>query len=135
MKWNVKYIAAFVLIQLLSSVLMTVGLFLIAILAGLKLWHSDPSGAFPVFRGYPWTLPWSNDFDGIVRPGFKMTRWNVYKWTALRNPCNNLRLWFSVPFGPLWLKNWTLMGQVYYAKAGWQGSTGQPVFSAGKGKW
>ena len=63
--------------------------------------------------------------------------WASYVWLALRNPVSNLRLvpGVSRPGRPLWLKDFTIKGKPYYIMAGWLGTTGYPVLSAGSGKW
>jgi len=60
-----------------------------------------------------------------------------YVWLALRNPVSNLRLIPGVSRAgrPLWNKQWLIRGTYYYAQAGWLGTTGYPVLSAGKGRW
>lgn len=79
----------FVLIQLASLVLGFVGLFVVGFLAYFYAW-TQVDGKFQ-WRGGLLTWIWSNEEDGIVGPGIGLNRWNAYKWSALRNPCNNLR--------------------------------------------
>jgi len=130
--WNVGYVALFILIQLVSLVLTLIGYPLIAVLAAFKLWRLNmavnPSRWDWIGRELTWI--WGNDEDGIFGNG-PITRWRAFYWSALRNPCNNLRFVSGVSGAgrPLW--HWT--NGKYYAQAGWLGSHGQPVLSLGRG--
>jgi len=136
MKWSIKYVALFILIQLVSLVLTIIGYPLIAVLAMFELWTIDPAYAkFPApvifeWRGGKLTWLWSNDEDGIFGNG-PITRRQAFYWSAVRNPCNNLRFvpGVSVVGRPLW--HWS--NGKFYCQAGWLGSHGQPVLSAGRG--
>lgn len=77
------------------------------------------------------TWLFANDDDGIAYPGRPVTRWNVFVWTAFRNPVANLRHvpGVSAKGRPLWY--WS--NGKYYAKAGWL-SDGYICLSAGSGK-
>ncbi len=121
-----KYIPLFVLIQLVSAVLFIVGLPVCAACAFTGRWPR-------------WTWVWQNEEDGVIGPAWYnpgKTRWLSFKWTALRNSVNNLRYVprVSKVGRPLWIRNWTISGKVFYAKAGWL-SNGYPVMSAGAGRW
>lgn len=127
------YIALFALIQFASQILSTIGLFVIAGLAYFHAW-------VPVAGKFQWSggmLTWifSNEEDGIVGPGMALTRWNAYYWSALRNPCNNLRFvpGVSKVGRPLFYNTWTIFGKLYYVKLGWM-SNGYPACSAGAGR-
>jgi hypothetical protein len=117
-----RYLPLFILIQLANIPLMLIGI---------------PVVAYQVTR-WPhnfdrWAWLWWNDEDGY---GPSTSYWERFSWLALRNSVNNLR---HVPgvskIGrPLWIRNWTIGGKLFYAKAGWL-SNGYPVMSAGAGKW
>lgn len=123
----------FVLIQLVSLALSFVGLFVVGFLAYFYAW-TQIDGKFQWRGGYA-TWIFGNLEDGIVGPGIGLNRWNAYKWSALRNPCNNLRFvpGVSKVGRPLWYRTWMLFGKEFYAKAGWL-SDGYPACSAGAGK-
>lgn len=133
MKWSIKYVALFILIQLASLVLTLVGYPLIAVLALFKLWRIyriNETVMVTEWRGGKLTWLWSNDEDGIFGNG-PITRWQAFYWSAIRNPANNLRYVRGVSGSgrPLW--HWS--NGRFYAQAGWLGSRGQPVLSAGSG--
>lgn len=123
----------FVLIQLVSLALAIIGIPLIALLAYFYAWILV-SGKFQ-WRGGWLTWLWGNEENGIVGPGISLNRWNAFKWSALRNPCNNLRFvpGISKAGRPLWLRTWTLFGREFYAKAGWL-TDGYPALSVGAGR-
>ncbi len=129
-----KYISLFVLIQLVAAVLAIVG---IPVCAYLALTHVEsaalPVGPWRVGHWRPkWAWIWDNDIDGIYGPGKPRTRWQSFYWTALRNPCNNLRFvkGISQVGRPLWRKTWGPRPGGWDAQAGWN-SSGYPVLSAG----
>jgi hypothetical protein len=134
--WSARYVALFILIQLVSLVLTVIGYPLIAVLALFKWWHLQEGVThFGGVKGDVWAggkLTWvySNDEDGIFGNG-PVTRWQAFYWSALRNPCNNLRYVHGVSGAgrPLW--HWD--NGTFYVQAGWLGSHGQPVLSAGRG--
>ena len=131
---TLSYIALFVAIQLISLVLTVVGIPLIAMMSALRLWHTQPNGITAWNGKLLWL--WSNDEDGIFGPNAPHTRWRAFYWAALRNPCHNFGLipGVSGKGRPLWLKNFTVRGVLYYAQAGWY-NNGRPVLSAGKGAY
>jgi hypothetical protein len=127
------YIALFTLIQIVSLVLTVVGFFLIGFLAYFYAWQLV--AAKFQWRGGLLTWLWSNEEDGIVGPGMALNRWNAFYWSALRNPCNNLRFVPGVSGvgRPLLYRTWTMFGKQFYLKWGWM-SDGYPAFSAGAGR-
>jgi len=133
--WTFKYIALFIVIQLVSLLLTVIGYPLIAVLAAFRLWLDDYDGTINRvlyhWRGGKLTWLWSNDENGIFGNG-PVTRWQAFYWSALRNPCNNLRFvpGISGAGRPLW--HWS--NGRFYAQAGWLGSHGQPVLSLGRGQ-
>lgn len=124
-----KYIALFILIQLVSLVLTIVGIPVCAVLAWGRFYHYDQKYHWP-----KWAWVWDNEEDGVAPSGYT-TRWGQFVWTALRNPCNNLRFVVGVSGSgrPLLYKTWTMFGKEFYLKWGWM-SDGYPAFSAGAGR-
>ena len=122
-----RYVALFILIQLASLVLTLVGIPLCALLAVLEEW--EIAHGKPQWVGF-WL--WSNERDGICGP-FPLTRWNAFYWSALRNPCNNLRFvpGVSKVGRPIYRKTWGPKPGGWYFQAGWNPS-GFPVFSGGR---
>jgi hypothetical protein len=117
---NAKYVALFVLIQAINVPLILLGLPVCALCCHLHTWPR-------------WAWLWGNDQDGPLAGG--TTAWDVFQWTALRNPVHNLALVPGV-FGkgrPLWYRTWTMFGRQFYAKAGWM-SNGYIACSAGAGR-
>ena len=104
-----KYIALFVLIQLVNLPLMVAGWLLC------------------LLRPVPWL--WNNTDDAELLS--EMTYWQAYVYLAWRNPVANLRhvKGVSGKGRPLWY--WS--NGKHYAKAGWM-SDGYPCLSAGSGK-
>lgn len=143
-----KYIPLFTLIQLVSLVLTVLGLPICAALALGANYKCGPPGSKWHFAPN-WAWIWDNDEDGIAPHWYNplVTPWKVFAWTALRNPCNNLRYvpGVSKPGRPLWLWTWTVPenhgpfwgggwpGKQFYFKAGWEAKTGWPSLSAGSG--
>ena len=132
------HILGFILIQLVSLVLTLLGIPICAALA-----YSGMSGPHTVQGKILWHWPklfwlWDNDEDGVWCDWYRKSnpQWSVprqeFMWTALRNPCNNLRYvpGVSKVGRPLWRWTWIFRGTGYYAQAGWNGS-GFPVLSAG----
>jgi hypothetical protein len=85
--------------QLLSGVVSLLGLVVIAPLAYFKCWEwvEGRNPLFPNRKVLSWkwryvTLPWCNDESGI--DGFNLVpgRLSSYRWCALQNSANNLRL-------------------------------------------
>ncbi len=110
-----KYIPLYLLIQLVNLLLLPFGWV-------VCLWPSLAKASWIFWNSVnPPTGSW----------------WDQYVWLALRNPVSNLRLipGVSRPGRPLWLKQFTIKGSPYYAMAGWLGTTGYPVLSAGRGMW
>ena len=106
-----KYIPLFLLIQFVNLLLWPIGLV-------VCLW--------PAAAKASWIF-WNS-----IDPPIILNWRQAYIWLALRNPVSNLRLipCVSQPGRPLW--HWT--NGKYYAQAGWLGTTGFPVLSAGSGK-
>jgi hypothetical protein len=123
-----KYIALFIALQIVQIPLTILGIPIVGALAA--------AGAFHLVNGQ-WHFHtdfwlWDNDQDGVCAPGIDTpTRWQVFYWSALRNPAHN---YGSIPGvsgtgRPLWY--WS--DQRWYAKAGWL-SDGRPCMSAGSGR-
>lgn len=95
-----------------STALHLIGLVLIALLAGLRLWTFEAPRVWPrslevrAWKGGLLTWLWGNEEDGVLGPMWWQERqgitiqhapsiWRVircaYRWSALRNPTNNLR--------------------------------------------
>lgn len=96
----------------LSLVLDVVGLFLLVPLSLARAWRWRYSRVYAgrnmtVWRGGRLTWLWGNEEDGVAGPEWWRERtgvarygwlngcWSAYRWSALRNPTNNLRF---VPF-------------------------------------
>ena len=127
-----KWIALFVAIQFASLVLTLVGLPLVGALSLLNAWDRDALA--PQWHwALSWAWVWDNQEDGICAPGTTPTTWGAFYWSALRNPCNNLRFvrGVSLKGRPLWRKTWGPKPGGWYAQAGWN-SSGFPVLSAGR---
>lgn len=139
---TLSYIGLFLLIQIVSLVLAVVGLPVCAFLAlrgtdSLRFAYSvsDTKRAVLVFPDWAWV--WSNDEDGVYPGWYHRINYSwsiarvIFTWTAVRNPCNNLRFvrGVSKPGRPLWY--WS--NGKYYAKAGWEATTGWPSLSLGSG--
>jgi hypothetical protein len=133
-----RYVPLFIAIQLVSLVLVILGVPICAVLALAAVETTQerrgPQRADmpPVIWGWPsafWL--WSNDEDGVWGP-YPHSRWYAFYWTALRNPCNNLRYvpGISKVGRPLWRWTWRLAGRPQYFQMGWNGS-GFPVLSGG----
>jgi hypothetical protein len=112
----VKYVPLFLLIQLVNIPLTVLGWFICLL----------PYANIPPL--------WQNRDDEALLD--RMTPWQRYVYLAWRNPVANLRHVPGVSKAgrPLWIKNWTIRGKTYYAKAGWL-SDGYPCLSAGAGEW
>lgn len=141
-----KYIPLFLLIQLVSAVLTLVGIPICAYLA----W-TDPgilTGTDAKWHWPAWAWIWDNDEDGTMPVWYANAhpKWSFqrleFTWTALRNPCNNLRYVRGVSKvgRPLFYKTWIvpvgtlfLSGREFYVKAGWL-SNGFPCLSGGSGR-
>lgn len=129
-----KWIALFIAIQIVALVLALVGIPIVGLLAYLRIWEKPAIAAQWHWASRAFWL-WDNEIDGICAPGTTPTAWSAFYWSALRNPCNNLRFVPGVSKAgrPLWYRTWTLFGKQFYAKAGWL-SDGYPALSAGAGK-
>ena len=85
--------------QVLSLVFLLLGIPVVGLLAATRSWKRRPSRS-PMFPGLTWawrfeplTFPFGNEEDGIG--GNKQTAPTpiaAFKWSALRNSANNLRL-------------------------------------------
>lgn len=134
-----KWITLFAAIQLANACLFLVGLPVCALLAYTHWYHL---GADRKYHWPAWAWIWDNEEDGVFADWYLKAHpersevTNAFIWTALRNSVNNLRYvpYISAKGRPLWLRNWTFRGKVFYAKAGWNAS-GFPVISAGAGQW
>lgn len=121
-----KYIALFILLQLINIPLIVLGWFTVALCV-----TATRSGWL---RDWPhWAWLWFNDQDGYgPSPGW----WGAYSWLAWRNPVNNFRFvpGVSAVGRPLWRKTWgkpNAFGKPdHYVMAGWN-SSGFPVLSGG----
>ena len=133
-----KHISLFVGVQLASLVLTIAGVPICGTLALLHLWHQSPikDGGY---HWPKWAWLWDNAEDGLF-PSWYMQQhptWGLpriaFVWTALRNPCNNLRYvrGVSAKGRPLWRKTWGDKPGGWYAQAGWN-TAGFPVLSAGR---
>lgn len=130
-----KYIPLFILVQAVSLVLTVIGIPICAVLA-----YSHYSDLGPDMKWHwpAWAWLWDNNEDGTMPWWYvrQNSDWSNAKlefhWTALRNPCNNLRYVRGVSKvgRPLWRKTWTMFAKRYYFQAGWNGS-GFPVLSGG----
>jgi hypothetical protein len=114
-----KYIALFVLIQLINIPLTVLGWFV-----GLQLVYG---------RYYSFLWLWENDDD--VELTSAMSPWRRYVYLSWRNPVANLR---HVPGvsgkgRPLYYRSWLIKGKQFYVKCGWM-SDGYPALSAGAGR-
>jgi len=87
--WNLKFCALFAAIQLTAFVLQVVGFALLAVAANAKFYQETDSRLHWKSK-FLWL--WDNQEDGICPSWYgPITRWNVFKWAALRNSVNNLR--------------------------------------------
>ncbi len=135
-----KYIPLFILIQIAAMILALIGLPICAVLAYGNFSHDYAHTG--KFHWPQWAWLWDNDEDGTFPEWYHTTHpeWSLarteFMWTALRNSVNNFRFvpGVSKKGRPMWIRNWTIRGKTYYAKAGWNGS-GYPVISAGRGQW
>lgn len=127
-----KWILLFIAIQIASLVLVLVGIPVVGLLAYLQVWEKPAIAAQWHWASRAFWI-WDNAEDGICAPGTTPTVWGAFYWSALRNPCNNLRFvpGVSKVGRPLWRKTWGAKPGGYYAQAGWNQS-GFPVLSAGR---
>lgn len=136
-----KYIPLFILIQLISAVLIVVGVPIIAYYAYVhRIVRPGYSTIGPrkaiLHFAHRWCWLWDNEEDGIDGGGGWNQQWSIghqiFVWSAKRNPVNGLRTvsWVSAKGRPLWRKTWVMFGKHYYFQAGWNGS-GYPVLSGG----
>lgn len=68
--------------------------------------------------------------DGYTQGPYlpKASAWaRAYRWSALRNSCDNLKYVFAWKGGPFWRREF----RSWYVQAGWN-SSGFPVISAGR---
>jgi len=130
-------VGLFILIQLASLVLTIVGIPVVAVLVELDFLYFGMDGERVHFP--PWAWIWDNQEDGVLPTWFrqKYPTWSPHRtafvWSALRNPCNNLRFVRGVSKvgRPLWRKTWGAKPGGFYFAAGWNGS-GYPVLSGGR---
>ena len=131
-----QYIALYVLIQLVSLVLTIVGLPICAVLAYGRFWTYDLSR--DAYRYPRWAWIWDNEEDGtlpywyvLAHPYWSQARL-MFHWSALRNPCNNLRYvpGVSKVGRPAYRKTFTVAGHHLYVQAGWN-LRGYPELSGG----
>lgn len=158
-----RYVLLFAVIQLVSLVLLIIGIPVCAGLAYTKSWSFDIRAQKVGGWSPSWAWLWSNEEDGVFAHWYEVAhpKWSpqrlAFMWTALRNPCNNLRYvpGVSKVGRPLWRKEWSMKAPTittwllplprfklpipyglalvlkrYYAQAGWNHS-GFPVLSAG----
>lgn len=140
-----KYVPLFILIQLVSAVLTLMGVPICAVLA---YGNFSDSQRWAVWHWPKWAWLWDNEEDGTApfwyleaNPTWSFAR-AEFMWTALRNPCNNLRYVRGVSKvgRPLFYKTWIvpkgtlcLSGREFYVKVGWL-SNGFPCLSGGSGR-
>jgi len=133
---TLKYLPLFILIQTVSLVLTIVGVPLCGALAYGRFWTYDLTRDTYYYPKWAWL--WNNQEDGtlpywyiLAHPTWSPARL-MFHWSALRNPCNNLRYvrGVSAVGRPLWRTTWKMSGKPYYAQAGWN-ARGCPVLSAG----
>lgn len=126
--------------QLLSMAVTVTGWVLLLPLAYLDVTRYDKATQQWHWPRVFW--PWDNDIDGLcpewwqrAHPSWSQERL-MYVWAAWRNPAENVGAirGARLPGGPIVLKQFAIRGKLFYAKAGWQGSTGQIVMSAGAGR-
>lgn len=132
-----RYVLLFIAIQLISLVLTVIGIPVCAFLAyELDYAYDENSDRYHFPR---WAWIWDNQEDGVAAAWYLKAHpeWTfphtVFMWSALRNPCNNLRYVPGVSkIGrPLWRKTWGAKPGGWYVQAGWNAS-GHPVLSAGR---
>jgi hypothetical protein len=131
-----KYIALFLAIQLVSLILVILGVPLCAALAYLH--GGDFDGTH--YHWPRWAWLWDNEEDGVAPAWYRQAHadWSLerimFVWAGLRNPANNLRFvpGVSGKGRPLWRKTWGPRPGGWYAQAGWLGTGGWPVLSAGR---
>lgn len=129
-------ILRFVLIQFASLVLSIMGIPICAVLAWGGVAKQGEGGLYHWPRAF-WI--WDDAEDGtcptwyrVANPG-RSNELNEWIWTALRNPCNNLRYVRGVSRvgWPLWRRTWGAQPGGWYFQAGWNAS-GYPVLSGGR---
>jgi hypothetical protein len=134
-----KFVPLFIAIQLASLLLTIIGLPVCALLAFSHDWRMtvSPISGRSILTWPRWAWVWSNDEDGIdgsapFHPEYSAAR-RAFVWSALRNPCNNLRFVRGVSKvgRPLWRKTWGAKPGGWYVAAGWNNS-GFPVLSGGR---
>lgn len=139
------YTLLFIVIQMASLVLTVVGIPICAMLAYLKLSNTASSIATSTapsivqYHWPRWAWLWDNNEDGVAALWYRQQNptWSLarqqFTWSALRNPCNNLRYVRGVSkIGrPLWRITWGAKPGGLYFQAGWNLS-GFPVLSGGK---
>lgn len=129
-----RYVALFILIQLVSLILAIVGAPICAALSLLRAWHLERSPVtgelIDVWPKLFWL--WSNSEDGVLPHWYWITHpeWStervVFTWTAWRNSVGNLRFvpGVSGKGRPLWQFN--ILGRTFLA--GWH-SDGWPTLT------
>ena len=130
--WTWPLIAGFIALQMVSLVLMIVGIPLIAMLVIAKLWHVDAAGRYHWPPAY-WL--YDNQVDGICATWYcsPITRWKAFTWSAFRNSVGNLKFVRGVSdvSRPLYRKTWGARPGGFYVSAGWDDS-GSMVLSGGR---
>ena len=120
------------LIQLESLVLTVVGVPVVAYLAYACRWELNvTAGRWDWAPRWAWV--WGNDEDGSAGRGLVPSSWRAFKWSALRNPANNLRFiaGFSRPEGPYKVWYFKAFGRPMYFHIGFAPTKGWPVLSGG----
>jgi len=134
------YILFFTAIQVVALALAIVGLPICAALSYGGYYKQDSGEIrYRLFHFPEWAWIFDNAEDGVIPIWYIMfhskrnLKFNIFLWTAIRNPCNNFRFVRGVSKvgRPLWRVTWRMFGKPYYAQAGWQPPTGRPVLSAG----
>lgn len=128
-----KYLPLFIAIQLASLVLTVVGIPVVAALAAVGAFYYDVQHDRVHFPLWAWI--WDNEEDGVCASWYQLDnqhrnlKINIFMWSALRNPCNNLRFvpGVSKQGRPLFIRFY----KGFYAEAGWN-PHGYPVLSAGR---
>lgn len=128
-------------IQALALALFPVGVVVCAALTTLGATAMEMSTVVPgrlieTWRGGWLTYLFANDEDGVWGPpAYNPTasRWLTFKWSALRNPVNNLRFLTAWKGGPWFQTHWNMALRCWYFQVGFRPDNGWPVLSAGRG--
>jgi hypothetical protein len=136
----------FAAVQLVMLAATVLGWFLLIPFCLLQFWELEPQGSIKDDRSIDvWKWVWLNKIYGNPEDGVSGTqalingtqpylptsnpKWRAYRWSALRNSCDNLKYVFACSSCPL--KRGTIFGRPY--KIGWQEENGYkvPVISWG----